>query len=159
MTLDGTPPPPYDTILASWRADALAFLPSLELRAHHTWGRWDVLFSSHYSYIRVVGIDDTSALIKLDSETHLWRNEVSTRFHSPWRTFGLPLDFGALFARHDVGGQIRQSDFVTHFYEARGTVYWKLPARFEPVSEVSFSGAYYFYGPLSGYSIGLSLGF
>lgn len=159
MTLDGTPPPPYDTLLASWRADALAFLPSLELRAHRTWGRWDVLFSSHYTYIRVTGIDDTSALIKLDSETHLWRNEISTRFNSPWRTFGLPLDFGALLARHDVEGQIRQSDFVSHFYEVRGTVFWELPQRFEPVSEISFSGAYYFQGPLSGYSIGLSLGF
>lgn len=159
MTLEGLPPSPLDQILASWRADALTVLPSLELRAHRTWGRWDVLFSSHYSYLRVMGIDDSSDLIELDSETHLWRNEISTRFHSPWRTFGLPLDFGALFARHDVEGQIRQSDFVSHFYEARGTVFWKLPSRFEPVSEISLSGAYYFQGPLTGYSVGLSLAF
>lgn len=159
MRLEGNPPPPYDTLLTSWRADALAVIPSLELRAHRRWGRWDVAASSHYSYIRVLGLDDTSAFIKLDSETHVWRNEIGTRFHSPWKTFGLPLDFGALFARHDIAGQIRQSDFVSYFYEVRGTVIGLLPKKVGPVEQVSLSGAYYFNGPFSGYSLGLSLGF
>jgi hypothetical protein len=159
MRLEGNPPPPYDTLLTAWRADALGVIPSLELRAHRRWGRWDVLASSHYSYIRVLGIDDTSALIKLDSETHVWRNEVSAHFHSPWKTFGLPLEFAGLFARHDLAGQIRQSDFVAHFYEIRGTVFGLLPRKIGPIEQVSFSGAYYFNGPFTGYSIGLSLGF
>jgi hypothetical protein len=159
MQHKGTPPPPFDTILMSWRADALTTLPSLELRAHQRWGRWGVLASSHYSYLRVVGIDDTSEFIKLDSETHVWRNEISTRYHSPWRTLGMPLDFGALFARHDIAGQLRQSKVITHFYEVRGTVFAPLVKRVGPVSEVSFSGAYYFNEPFSGYSLGLSLAF
>jgi hypothetical protein len=159
MDHKGMPPPPFDVLLASWRADALTILPSLELRAHRRWGRWDVLAASHYSYLRVVGIDDTSSVIELDSETHVWRNELSTRFHSPWKTLGLPLDFGALFARHDIAGQLRQSKVITHFYEVRGTVFVPLAARVGPVSEVSLSGAYYFNDPFSGYSLGLSLGF
>ena len=159
MRLEGDPPPPYDTLLTSWRADALAVIPSLELRAHRRWGRWDVAASSHYSYIRVLGIDDTSAFIKLDSETHVWRNEIGALFHSPWKTFKVPLDFGALFARHDIAGQIRQSDFVSYFYEVRGTIIGRLPKKIGPVEELSFSGAYYFNGPFTGYSLGLSLGF
>lgn len=159
LRLDGTPPPPLDALIESWNADALTVLPSLELTAHRSWGRWDVALRSHYTYLRVLGIHDTSPYIDLDSETHVWRNELSGRFHSPWKTLGLPLDFGALFARHDVAGQIRQSDFVEHFYEIRATIFGKLPEKFHPVAEVSLSGAYYFTGPLTGYSIGLSLGF
>ena len=157
--LDGALPPPLDVLLESWKADALTVLPSLELKAHRTWGRWDVALASRYTYLRVLGLHDTSPLIELDSETHVWRNELSGRFHSPWKTLGLPLDFGGLIARHDVAGQVRQSDFVEHFYEVRATIYGKLPKKYHPVTEVSLSGAHYFNGPLTGYSIGLGLGF
>jgi hypothetical protein len=159
LHLRGNPPPPINSIIASWGADALTLLPSLDLIAHRRLGLWDVAFNTRYTYIRSLGLHDTSSLISIDSETHLWRNEISTRFHTPRKTLGLPLDYGALFARHDLTGQLRQSGFVSYFYEARLTIFSPLPKKLRPLTGAALTGATYFNGPLSGYSIGVSLDF
>jgi hypothetical protein len=106
-----------------------------------------------------LGLADTSPLIDLDSASQVWRNEVSARYRSPWILLSLPVDLFSLFARYDLGGQIRRSDFVEHFYEARLGVNLFVPKWANPVREVSLSGAYYFAGPLTGYSIGFALDF
>jgi len=65
----------------------------------------------------------------------------------------------AAIARHDLWGQIRRSDFVEHFYAARLGITLLLPPWERPVRELDFSAAYYFQGPLTGYSFGVSLDF
>ncbi len=150
---------PTPDIFFDWEADALTLLPSLEVNAARTFDRWKLGVNSRYTFIRVLGLHDTSPLIDLDSASQVWRNEVSARYQSPWRLLSMPLDFFSLFARYDLGGQIRSADFVEHFYEARLGVSFFVPQWVKPVRELSLSGAYYFEGPLTGYSIGFDLDF
>jgi len=153
------PTDPTAGLLVDWEANALTLLPAIELNAARTFGRWELGFNSRYTYIRVLGLSDNSPLIDLDSESQVWRNEVLARYQSPWELLTMPVGLYAKFARHDLAGQIRRSDFVEHFYEARLGMTLQLPKWTGPVRELDISGAYYFEGPLSGYSVGASLGF
>jgi hypothetical protein len=161
QTIDRDVPPsdPTSGLLQDWNANALSLLPSLELKAKWTLGRWDLGFDSRYTYIRVLGLNDNSALINLNSDSDVWRNEVSAHFQSSWTIFAMPLGFYTSFARHDLAGQIRHSDFVEHFYEARVGFTVLVPTWAKPVRDLDVSAAYYFEGPLSGYSLGLGLDF
>ena len=156
---DVPPDDPTAGLLVDWEANALTLLPAIEAKAAWTLGRWELGINSRYTYLRVLGLSDNSPLIDLDSESQVWRNEVTARYRSPWNFFSLPVSPYAAFARHDLGGQIRRSDFVEHFYEARLGTTFLLPDLIRPIRELDFSGAYYFQGPLTGYSIGLALDF
>lgn len=56
-------------------------------------------------------------------------------------------------------GEIRRAGFSDHFYEARMGIGFTLPDPVWSVREVDISGAYYFSGPFTGYSFGLSFDF
>jgi len=153
------PTDPTAGLLVEWEANALTLLPSIEANAAWTFGRWELGVNSRYTYIRVFGLSDNSPLIDLDSESQVWRNEISARYRSPWELFTMPVGVFSTFSRHDLAGQIQHSDFVEHFYEARLGMTFLLPHWAKPVSELEFSGAYYFEGPFTGYSLGLALSF
>lgn len=150
---------PTAHLIADWSAETFSLLPSLAADTHWRFGRWRLGANSTYTYISLHELSTSSDLVTLGSESHLWRNEASVRFDSPWRLLRLPVAFTSLFARHDIAGYLNRSGFVNHFYEARGGVTFSVPDTLRPVQEIGLTGAYYFGGPLSGYSIGLSLGF
>lgn len=156
---DVPPGDPTTGLLFDWDADALTLLPSLEVNAAWTFDRWVLGVNSRYTFIRVLGLHDSSPLIDLDSASQVWRNEVSARYRSPWKLFSMPVDLFSLFARYDLAGQIRHSDFVEHFYEMRLGASLFVPKWVKPIRELSLSGAYYFEGPFTGYSVGLALDF
>jgi hypothetical protein len=150
---------PWVALFTNWEADALTLLPSMEVNGTWTVGRWDLGAGSRYTYIRATGLHDNSPLIEVNSDSHVWRNEVSASYRSPWKVFGSRLRPFGLFARHDLAGQILHSGFVDSFYETRLGIGVSMPDRLKPVRELSLNGACYFEGPFNGYSIGLSLGF
>ncbi len=153
------PGDPFATALPDWRLDALTLLPSLEVKLKHSLRRWDFGANSRYTYSHVFGLNGTSVYIDLDSESHVWRNEVTFSYRSPLNVLGQSVRPFGLFARHDVAGQIRRSGFVAHFYEARLGIGLELPARLKPIREASLNFAYYFQSAFSGYSIGLDFNF
>jgi hypothetical protein len=153
------PGDPFANALPDWRLDALTLLPSLEVKLKHSLRRWDFGVNSRYTYSHVFGLNDTSVYIDLDSESHVWRNEITASYRSPWRVFDLSLRPFGLFARHDVAGQIRHSGFVEHFYEARLGLGLEMPTALKPIREASFSFAYYFQSAFTGYSVGLDIAF
>jgi len=156
---DVPPTDPLAGVFVNWEANSLTLLPAIEVNAAWTFGRWELGVNSRYTYIRILGLSDNSPLIDLDSASQVWRNEVTARYHSPWELFTLPVSPYAAFARHDLAGRISTSGFVDFFYEARLGVTFLLPEWTKPVRELDLSGAYYFEGPLTGYSVGISLDF
>jgi hypothetical protein len=153
------PGDPFANALPDWRVEALTVLPSVEINIARAFERWDLGVHSRYTYLRALGLHNNSSFIDLDSESHVWRNEITASYRSPWTVFNLPLRPFGLFARHDLAGQIRRSDFVEHFYEARLGLGVSMPSGLKPVTEASVSFAYYFEGPFTGYSIGFDLAF
>ena len=149
---------PFADLIFDWKGNALTLLPSLHVRPHCTIGRWDLGVSSTFTYLHVIGLHVNSPYISLGSDSQVWRNEISASYRSPWSLWHLPLRPFAAFARYDLGGAIRDAGFAEHFYEARLGLGVGVPKSLKPVEEVYVSGAYYFSGPFTGYSIGVGLG-
>lgn len=156
---DSLPGDPYANIIANWHADLLTLSPSLEARGSWSWDRWDFQMKSRYTFLQLFDSHDNSGYIELNSQTHVWKNEVGVSYRSTWAIFQLPLRPFAQFARYDLHGDIIQTELVDFFYEARFGVGVTMPRVLAPISEVVLSSAYYFQGPLTGCSVGVSLSF
>jgi hypothetical protein len=150
---------PTANILVNWHADAFVLLPSLSLDAHRSYGRWRLALNSSYTYMHSLGFYHSSSLVSLDAGSHVWRNQALARVDTGWKLLAMPVSVFSQIARYDVGGDLRQSDFVEHFYEVRVGAGFGVSKKLRPVREVDVSGAYFFEGPFRGYSVGLSLGF
>lgn len=154
--------PPTDPLYGAYidyEADVLTLLPSVELQARRTFGRWEMSGGLSFTYLWTRDFHTDTPLIHVDSESHVWRTSLGARYHSDWKVLSLPVVPFTSFSRYDLGGFITKSGFVDHFYEGRLGVGCKLPDSLRPFRELELSGAYYFGDPLSGYSIGVSASF
>ncbi|HAM70988.1 MAG TPA: hypothetical protein DCM86_05035 [Verrucomicrobiales bacterium] len=153
------PGDPVAALLPDWEADAMTLIPSIQLAGGWSCGRWDLGVTARYTYLRSFGLHDNSPLIEIRSESHVWRNELSASYRSDWRLWGSSLRPFWGFARHDLGGRVRDAGFVRDFYEARMGLGFSTPGWLHPVRELALTGAYYFEGPLTGTSFGVSAEF
>ncbi len=156
------PVPPSDptaNIIENWHADVLTISPSLEARGVWSAGRWDFQLKSRYTFLQLLDLHDNNSYINLHSSSQVWKNEVGVSYRSSWAIFRLPLRPFAQFARYDLAGDVTTDEFVDFFYEARAGIGIGMPHAVKPLSELVLSGAYYWEGPLTGYSIGVALSF
>ncbi len=156
---DVPPTDPTANLIDNWHADILTVSPSLEARGAWTVGRWDFQVRSRYTFLQLYDLHNNSSYINLDSSSQVWENQAEVSYRAPWAILHFPLRPFAQFARYDLAGDITEIDFVDFFYEARAGIGITLPHALKPLREVVISGAYYWEGPLTGYSIGLSLKF
>ncbi|MFO1477244.1 MAG: hypothetical protein U1F98_11395 [Verrucomicrobiota bacterium] len=150
---------PLADALGDWEANAFTLLPAIEVALTRSWDRWDFTVNSHFTYLWVVGLHDTSSLIDIGSTSEIWKTGLKSTYHSDLRLFEMPVSFSGGFSVYELYGRLADANFVDHFYEARIGTGVQLPKPILGVQHLVLSGAYYFYSSFSGYSFGLSVDF
>jgi hypothetical protein len=143
----------------NWYADTWTVRPAANIQYVYTWHRTIFTLSSDYDYFHTESFHTSTALLKINGDSEVWKNQIDVDVPLGKMLWGHELRTGGYFSREQLFDNLKSGTGTDHLYEIHPRLVLDFLGELWKVQWIGIGYSYIWGGPIQGWSIGADIAF